>query len=166
MVVSSGEARDGQLSPWTTREGLLNPTPYDGRQVYRNSKQANLLFAQELHRRCAHAGSPVTVVAAHPGAVATNLFARQLDRAGRPRLAKVSTVVTKVLLPSAGAGARSTLQALDPSTPSGAFVAPSGLGHLRGPRKPIDVYESGVDPATRARLWQLTEEVLATPLPV
>ena len=166
VVVASGEARDGQLSPRTTGEELFNPVPYDGRQVYRNSKQANLLFAQELHHRCRAAGSPVTVVAAHPGMVATNLFARQLDRAGRHRLAKTSTVVTTVLLPSAAAGARSTLKALDPSTPSGAFVAPSGLGHLRGPRKPIDVYDSGKDPATRARLWQLTEQALGGPLPV
>ena len=73
VVVSSGEARGGQLSPQTTREQLLNPTPYDGRQVYRNTKQANLLFAQELHRRCAKAGSQVSAVAVHPGAVATNL---------------------------------------------------------------------------------------------
>lgn len=80
--VSSGEARGGQLSPQTTREQLLNPAPYDGKQVYRNTKQANLLFAQELHRRCAKTGSPVSAVAVHPGAAGTNLFARQLERAG------------------------------------------------------------------------------------
>ena len=86
VLVSSTEARDGQLSPQTTREQLLNPAPYDGRQVYRNTKQANLLFAQELHRRCGKAGSPVSAVAVHPGASATNLFARQLEQAGRGRL--------------------------------------------------------------------------------
>src|SRR6476646_7896113 len=32
VVVSSTEARGGQLSPRTTREQLLNPAPYDGRQ--------------------------------------------------------------------------------------------------------------------------------------
>src|SRR6188472_665047 len=52
VVVSSTEARGGRLSPRTTREQLLNPAPYEGRQVYRNTKQANLLFAQELHHRC------------------------------------------------------------------------------------------------------------------
>src|SRR5919106_937646 len=133
VLVSSGEARGGQLSPQTTREQLLNPTPYDGKQVYRNTKQANLLFAQELHRCCAKAGSPVSAVAVHPGAAATNLFARQLERAGRDRLASVTKVVTTVLLPSAAAGALSTLRALDHSTPSGAFVAPAGFAQLRGP---------------------------------
>ena len=133
VIVSSNEARDGQLSPQTTREQLLNPSPYDGRQVYRNTKQANLLFAQELHRRCAKAGSPVSAVAVHPGASATNLFARQLEQAGRDRLARVSKVATAVLLPSAAAGALSTLRALDPSTPSGAFVGPARFGQFRGP---------------------------------
>src|SRR5439155_15722828 len=134
------EARGGQLSPQTTREQLLNPAPYDGRQVYRNTKQANLLFAQELHRRCGKAGSPVSAVAVHPGASATNLFARQLERAGRGLLARVSKVVTTVLLQSAAAGALPTLRALDHSTPSGAFVGPARFSQLRGPPELLDVY--------------------------
>jgi NAD(P)-dependent dehydrogenase (short-subunit alcohol dehydrogenase family) len=165
VLVSSGEARAGQLSAHTTTAQLLKPSPYDGRQVYRNSKQANLLFAQELHRRCAQAGSPVSVVAVHPGAVGTNLFARQLVRAGRHRLAAVSKTVTSVLLPSVAAGARSTLQALDESTPSGAFVAPSGSAQLRGRPRITDVYPAGADPATAAHLWELTEQALRTALP-
>jgi NAD(P)-dependent dehydrogenase (short-subunit alcohol dehydrogenase family) len=150
VLVSSNEARGGQLSPQTTREQLLNPAPYDGRQVYRNTKQANLLFAQELHRRCAKAGSPVTAVAVHPGASATNLFARQLERAGRSLLGSVSKVVTAVLLQSAAAGALATLRALD---------------QFRGPPELLDVYASAKDPATAARLWELTEQVLGRRLP-
>jgi NAD(P)-dependent dehydrogenase (short-subunit alcohol dehydrogenase family) len=164
-VVSSGEARGGQLSPRTTREQLLNPAPYDGRQIYRNSKQANLLYVHELHRRCDQTGSPVSAVAVHPGAAATNLLARQLDRSGRRLIGWASTVATTVLLPSAAAGARSTLRALDPSTPGGAFVGPSGLGQLRGRPQLIHVYASGKDPATAARLWQLTEEAPDKTLP-
>jgi NAD(P)-dependent dehydrogenase (short-subunit alcohol dehydrogenase family) len=166
VLVSSTEARDGRLSPQTTREQLLNPAPYDGRQVYRNTKQANLLFAQELHRRCRNARSPVSAVAAHPGASATNLFARQLERAGRGRLAPVSKLVTAVLLQSAAAGARSTLRALDPSTPSGAFVGPARFAQHRGRPELLDVYASAKDAATAARLWELTEHALGRPLPV
>jgi NAD(P)-dependent dehydrogenase (short-subunit alcohol dehydrogenase family) len=166
VLVSSTEARGGQLSPQTSREQLLNPAPYDGRQVYRNSKQANLLFAQELHRRFARAGSPVSAVAVHPGASATNLFARQLERAGRGLLVGVSKLVTTVLLQSAAAGALSTLRALDPSTPSGAFVGPARFAQLRGRPELLDVYASAKDPATAARLWELTEYALGRPLPV
>lgn len=166
VLVSSTEARGGQLSPQTTQEQLLNPAPYNGKQVYRNTKQANLLFAQELHRRCRKAGSPVSVVAAHPGASATNLFARQLEQAGRGFLAPVSKIVTGVLLQSAAAGARSTLRALDPGTPSGAFVGPARFGQLRGRPQLLDVYVSAKNPATAARLWALTEQALGRPLPV
>ena len=165
VVVSSTEARDGKLTARTTREELVDPAPYDGRQVYRNTKQANLLFAQELHRRCGRAGSPVSVVAAHPGASATNLFARQLERGGRGPLARVSKLVTAVLLQSASAGAASTLRALDPDTPSGAFVGPARFGQLRGRPELLDVYASAADTATAARLWELTQEVLGEPLP-
>ena len=166
VVVSSTEARGGRLSPRSTRQELLSPAPYDGRQVYRNTKQANLLFAVELHRRCAQAGSPVSAVAVHPGASATNLFARQLDQAGRGVLARVSKVGTAVLLQSAAAGVQSTLRALDRDTPSGAFVGPARFGQFRGPPELLDVYASASDPATAARVWQLTEQALGDPLPV
>ena len=166
VVVASTEARGGRLSAQTTAADLFAPEPYDGRQVYRNSKQANLLFAQELHRRCSRAGSSVSAVAVHPGASATNLFARQLDEAGHSVLAPVSTLFTRVLLQSAATGALSTLRALDPETPSGAFVGPAKLGQLRGAPELLDIYATAKDPATAARLWQLTEGVLGRRLPV
>ena len=161
VVMSSTEARRGRLSARTTREELLDPAPYDGRQVYRNTKQANLLFALELHRRCHRCGSPVSAVAVHPGASATNLFARQLEQAGRGRLAAASKVASGAVLQSAAAGARSTLRALDPATPGGAFVGPARFGQLRGPPELLDVYPSAADPATAARLWELTAAVVA-----
>jgi NAD(P)-dependent dehydrogenase (short-subunit alcohol dehydrogenase family) len=93
VLVSSTEARGGELSARDDADQLLNPAHYDGRQVYRNTKQADLLFAQELHRRGRRVGSPVSAVAVHPGASATNLFARERDRGGHGFLAAVSKVV-------------------------------------------------------------------------
>lgn len=166
VLVSSIAARGGQLSAATTREQLVEPAPYDGQQVYRNSKQANLLFAQELARRAGEAGSPVSAVAVHPGVSSTNLFARQLTEAGRPVRAVASRVLTKLVLQSPEAGAMPTLRGLDHSTPSGAFVGPARCGQFRGRPELLDVYASGKDPAVAARLWQLTEDVLGYPLPV
>ena len=160
VVLTSNEAKRGQLSRTMTRDDLLNPYPYDGKQVYRNTKQANLLFAQELHRRCQESHAPVSVVAVHPGTVSTNLFARQLERAGRSSLGSVSTVLTKALLSSPATGARGTLRALDDTTPSGAFIAPAGFAQLRGSPEPADVYDSANDPGTAERLWELTQQVV------
>ena len=167
VVVSSIAARGGRLSATTTREELVEPgSSYDGKVVYGNSKQANLLFAQELHRRAGAAGSPVSAVAVHPGVSATNLFAQQLVDGGRTLLAPLSRVLTRIALQSASAGALPTLRALDHSTPSGAFVGPARFGQVRGRPELLDVYHSGKDPAVAARLWTLTEDVLGTPLPV
>src|SRR4051812_35812472 len=77
VIVGSIAARGGRLSAATTREDLVAPSPYESGKVYANTKQANLLFAQELHRRVVAAGSPVSVVACHPGVSWTNLFSRQ-----------------------------------------------------------------------------------------
>ena len=167
VLVSSIAARGGRLTATTTREELVEPgSSYDGKVVYANTKQANLLFAQELHRRAGRAGSPVSAVAVHPGVSATNLFSQQLVQGGRTVLAPLSRVLTKVALQSATAGSLPTLRALDHSTPSGAFVGPARFGQTRGRPELLDVYHSGKDPAVAARLWELTEDVLGAPLPV
>lgn len=166
VLVSSIAARTGRLSPQTTLDELVHPSSYAPQQVYGNAKQANLLFALELHRRAGRAGSPVSAVAVHPGVSATNLFTRQLEGGPAALLAPVSRALTRAALPSAAAGALPTLRALDHSTPSGAFVGPARFGQVRGRPELLDVYASGKDPATAARLWELTEQALGTPLPV
>ena len=166
VLVSSIAARGGSLSANTTREQLVAPSPYVPQQVYANSKQANLLFAQELHRRAVTAGSPVGAVACHPGVSDTQLFVRTLQDRGLGVLAPVVKGLSRLALQSAAAGALPTLRALDHSTPSGAFVGPSALGQVRGRPELLEVYATGADVAAAARLWELTEDVLGRRLPV
>ncbi|MEX2290107.1 MAG: SDR family NAD(P)-dependent oxidoreductase [Mycobacteriales bacterium] len=166
VLVSSIAARAGRLSATTTTQQLVAPSPYVGQQVYSNTKQANLLFAQELHRRAGAAGSPVSAVACHPGVSDTELFTRQLRERRLGVLVPAAKVAMKVALQSAAAGALPTLRALDHSTPSGAFVGPAALGQVRGRPELLDVYRTGRDPAVAARLWELTEQILDRPLPV
>jgi NAD(P)-dependent dehydrogenase (short-subunit alcohol dehydrogenase family) len=166
VLVSSLAARGGRLSASTTREELVAPVPYVPQRAYSNSKQANLLFAQELHRRAAQAGSPVSAVACHPGVSDTQLFVRQLRERGLGVLAPVAKGLFKLALQSATAGSLPTLRALDHSTPSGAFVGPAALGQLRGRPELLEVYRQGADTAAAARLWELTEELVGSPLPV
>jgi NAD(P)-dependent dehydrogenase (short-subunit alcohol dehydrogenase family) len=166
VLVSSLAARGGRLAATTTTDDLVAPAPYLQHAVYANTKQANLLFAQELHRRAVRAGVPVSAVAAHPGVSNSNLFTRQLRERGLGLLAAPAELVMKVALQSSAAGALPTLRALDLSTPSGAFVAPARFGGFRGSPELVDVFPTGRDEAAAARLWELTEELLGAPLPV
>lgn len=166
VIVSSIAARGGRLSAMTTRDQLVAPSPYTGQAVYSNTKQANLLFAQELHRRAGGAGSPVSTVACHPGVSQSELFSRQLRERRLGFLVPVTKTASKAVLQSSAAGALPTLRALHHSTPSGAFVGPAALGQFRGRPELLEMYKSGSDPAAAARLWELTEQILGTPLPV
>jgi NAD(P)-dependent dehydrogenase (short-subunit alcohol dehydrogenase family) len=166
VVVGSIAARGGRLSKATTREDLVAPSPYESQKVYSNAKQANLLFAQELHRRVVAAGSPVSVVACHPGVSWTNLFSRQMRDEGKAWVVPFLTLVRPIVFQSAAAGAQPTLRALDPSTPSGAFVGPKLLGQVRGRPELLEPFSTVDDPAAAARIWELTEEILGTSPPV
>ncbi|HWH30192.1 MAG TPA: SDR family NAD(P)-dependent oxidoreductase [Mycobacteriales bacterium] len=166
VAVSSLAARGGRLSARTTREQLVAPSPYLQHAVYANTKQANLLFVRELHRRAVAAGAPVSAVAVHPGISSTNLFARQLQERRVGFLAPLATGAIRLIWQDAAAGALSTLRALDRSTPSGALVGPGGFGQFRGAPELHDMPSTALDDATAGRLWQLTEELIGTPLPV
>jgi NAD(P)-dependent dehydrogenase (short-subunit alcohol dehydrogenase family) len=166
VVVSSIASRGGRLSTSTTRDDLVAPSPYASGKVYSNTKQANLLFAQELHRRVVAAGSPVSAVACHPGVSWTNLFARQMRDEGRGWVVPLLTLVRPIVFQSAVAGAQPTLRSLDPSTPSGAFVGPKLLNGARGRPELLDVFSTGTDPDVAKHVWQLTEDILGTPIPV
>jgi NAD(P)-dependent dehydrogenase (short-subunit alcohol dehydrogenase family) len=166
VVVSSLAARGGRLSPATTVDELVAPSPYVPQRVYSTTKQANLLFATELARRAARAGSPVSAVAVHPGVSNTELFVRHLPGGRRSPLVPIVKAVGGLVLQSSQAGALPTLRGLDHTTPSGAFVGPGGLGQLRGRPVLHELPSTASDPATAQRLWELTEQVLDTSLPL
>ena len=160
VIISSIAARGGKLNASIGVDDLVSPPGYLSGPVYANSKQANLLFAQELHRRV---GSRVAVVAAHPGVSWTNLFIRQLKENGKGWQVPPMRVLGPIFFQSPKAGAQPTLRAL--VEPSGSFVGPKRFNQFRGPAELLEVYTTGSDPATAARLWQVTEEVLGLPLP-
>jgi NAD(P)-dependent dehydrogenase (short-subunit alcohol dehydrogenase family) len=163
VMVSSIAARGGKLSASTTASDLVDPKPYASQQVYANTKQANLLFAQELARRC---GDELRVVACHPGVSATELFMRQLADDGHGWLVPVARPLMKIGFQSAVAGALPTVRAaVDPDVASGSFVGPRHLNQMRGAPELLDVYPGGADVDAAATLWSLTEEVLSLKLP-
>lgn len=163
VLVSSIAARGGKLSGSITADDLIDPKPYVSQQVYSNTKQANLLFAQELARRSTNG---VRVVACHPGVSATELFMRQLVDDGHGWLVPFARPLMKIGFQGALAGALPTVRAaVDPDVASGDFVGPRHLNQMRGAPELLDVYPGGADVDAAARLWSLTEEILSVQLP-
>lgn len=164
VSLSSLAARDGRLSAAMTRETLVDPSPYSTFKVYSNTKQATLLFAQELHRRSQKAGTGVASLAAHPGVSSTGLFNRQLRERHLGALVPIVGTLGRITLASPRASANPSIRAVtDATIHSGEFVGPSQLGQFRGKPEVIKVFREGSDPATAARLWDLSEEITGEP---
>ncbi len=158
VSLSSLAARHGMLTPSMTESQLIDPQPYSAFPVYSNNKQAALLFSQELHRRATAAGVGIVSVAAHPGISSTNLFNRQLRDRKLGALVPIATAAGRVVFQSPRAAAQPSLRAAtDVTVPSGAFVGPGALGQTRGAPVVLPLYPTGADPATAARLWELSE---------
>lgn len=166
VSLSSLAARGGYLNAQMNERLLVDPDPYSAFPVYSNTKQATLLFAQELDRRIAasNAEKPgVISVAVHPGVSSTNLFNRQLRDRHLTVAIPLVAGVGRVIFPSPKDAAHPTERALsDPDLVGGEFIGPSSLGQSRGAPIVMPVYSTGSDPATAQRLWELSEVVSET----
>jgi NAD(P)-dependent dehydrogenase (short-subunit alcohol dehydrogenase family) len=133
---------------------------YRAHPAYGQSKLANLLFAHELQRRLAAAGSSVISTAAHPGIATTNLVnvdAGQLFLLEKALIGKVSH--------SAAAGALPTLQAATADLPGDAYIGPIGLLGLRGAPGPARRAAKARDADAARRLWDASEQLTGTAFP-
>jgi NAD(P)-dependent dehydrogenase (short-subunit alcohol dehydrogenase family) len=132
--------------------------PYNPSHAYANTKLANLLFAQELQRRAAAIGSPLTSTAAHPGLSMTGLF-RDPEGLGASRVIRLlGTPVALVIAQSAAAGARPTVYAATLAEP-GSYTGPQHLGETRGPIGPAALSELAADSRLAHKLWGVSEDL-------
>lgn len=131
---------------------------YERRRYQRNlgyaqSKLANLMFARELERRLAVAGSRIRSYAVHPGVSGTDLFSRTetiFDRIGKVGAGLVGHAPERA--------AESTLfaatQAADPSV----YWGPTGmLISSRGPVRPSRSTALSRNRELAVRLWEESE---------
>jgi NAD(P)-dependent dehydrogenase (short-subunit alcohol dehydrogenase family) len=147
VILSSGAH---QMAP---REGirfddLSFERGYEPWTAYGQSKLANLLFAKELARR--FAGTGRTANAVHPGIIRTNL-----GRHMTPVASAFFGLVEPLLLKSVAQGAATELYvAVHPAaaTISGRYFADCNVAKCRA---------DADDPALAARLWKVTEEIVA-----
>jgi NAD(P)-dependent dehydrogenase (short-subunit alcohol dehydrogenase family) len=130
---------------------------YDPSVAYAQSKTANALFAVEAARRWAADG--VTINAAHPGAILTNLT-RHLSQQ------ELDTAVSSGYVfktPQQGA-ATSVLLATSPQLEgvSGRYFEDCNEARHHVPGTTGGVADHALDPEAAARLWQVSLDMLAT----
>ncbi|PJN31579.1 short-chain dehydrogenase [Streptomyces sp. CB02959] len=152
VTVSSTNHRQGRLH----FDDLSRERKYSPMGFYNQSKFANAVFGQELHRRLTEAGNPVRSVLAHPGYTSTNL------QTSTP-VAVVKMVFGPLLAPLAQPpqqGALSQLYAATaPEVKGGEFIGPDGFAELRGAPTQVQLSTAAADPHTGRRLWELSENL-------
>jgi NAD(P)-dependent dehydrogenase (short-subunit alcohol dehydrogenase family) len=124
-------------------------TPYNAFRSYANSKLANLLFTQELQRHLSAAGSGVIATVAHPGFVATNIYAQATG---------LSRLLVR-LAQSAEMGALPVLYAAVADIPGGSFVGPKDFMHMRGAPELINSSKTAQNEELAQRLWAVSEQL-------
>lgn len=141
-------------------EDLQWDTSYDRYAAYGQSKLANLLFAYELQRRLAPAGTTISA-AAHPGLANTELVRDP---------SAVLRVITPILAPlvsqDAANGALPSLRAAtDPAVLGGQYYGPDGRGEFRGSPHVVTSSPKSYDQALQQRLWTVSEDLTGVKFP-
>jgi len=123
---------------------------YSPFRAYGQSKLANQLFALELSRRLAAAGSEVRATAAHPGWTATDL----------QRTSGAARFFNPLFAMKPADGALPTLRAAtDRAAASGSYWGPAHFFELSGPPVPARIPRHAQDTAVAARLWEVSEKL-------
>ena len=151
VTVSSTAHKMGRVS----FDNLMGTRRYNRWTAYAQSKLANLLFALELQRRLAAAGSDVRSVACHPGYSATHLQSHTPNPVERVAMGLLNRVVAQ----SDVMGALPSLHAATADVPGGSFIGPDGPGEFRGHPVFVQPTSRARDEADAKRLWDVSEEL-------
>jgi NAD(P)-dependent dehydrogenase (short-subunit alcohol dehydrogenase family) len=128
---------------------------YQRNLAYAQAKLANLMFARELQRRLAEAGSTKRSYAVHPGVSATDLFTHSetpLDRIAKPFIALFGHSPAKAAESSLFAA---TVADADPNI----YWGPTLLFGARGPVRPCPSSKLSQDRDLQHRLWAESERL-------
>ncbi|SEM03267.1 oxidoreductase [Streptacidiphilus jiangxiensis] len=142
-------------------DDLNSERSYSPWRAYQQSKLADLLFVQELQRRLAAAGSPLTAHAAHPGYAATNL---QRGTGSAVQRAMMS-LTNRFMAQSEEMGALPVLFAATQALPGGSYTGPDGRGELKGHPAPAVLSDNARDPERARRLWAVSEGLTGVAFP-
>jgi len=148
VVVSSALSTRGAIN----FEDIHSEDRYDKMKAYADSKLANLMFTQELSRRLK--GTGVTVLAMHPGMVATNLGRHVVSETTRFFL---TPLVVALGLRDASEGC----QAIVYCSCAEELQDQSGL-YISKLCKPCKYPDNAVDQKDIQRLWDVSEQLTDT----
>ena len=135
---------------------------YQRNLAYAQSKLSNLMFARELQRRLAAAGSATRSYAVHPGVAATDLFTRTetpLDKVAKPFLAIGTHSPRK-------AAESSLFAAAMPDADPDIYWGPTLLFGSRGPVRPAPSSALSKDKELQRRLWTESERLTGVSYPL
>jgi NAD(P)-dependent dehydrogenase (short-subunit alcohol dehydrogenase family) len=156
VTVSSGAHLFGRIR----FDDLNGERSYSKWGAYAQSKLANLLFAYELQRRLAAAGSGALSVAAHPGYAATNLQCVGPQMEGSRLNLWVLSAANRVFAQSAAMGALPEIYAAtSPEVRGGDYIGPDGFLGQRGFPRKAESSSRSRDQEVAARLWTVSEQL-------
>lgn len=160
-IVNVSSAGYGMAKDGLRWEDLQWEREYDGWQAYGASKLCNLYFTWELADRLHERG--VTANALHPGFVDTDLGYRRPEEGGKPEpVAADTSDVAGMDLSALGAprtpddGARTSVFLATDET-----VADVTGAYFDDDQQRVDVSPIAADREESARLWRVSEELLA-----
>jgi NAD(P)-dependent dehydrogenase (short-subunit alcohol dehydrogenase family) len=129
---------------------------YESFQAYCDTKLANLLFAFELQRRLADAGSSVRSMAAHPGIAKTSLAAHVTGLKG------LGLKVLASFAQDAAHGALPTLYDATQQLVGGTYIGPDGPGERRGYPTIVQASDAARGADLARRLWDTSSRLTGT----
>jgi NAD(P)-dependent dehydrogenase (short-subunit alcohol dehydrogenase family) len=137
---------------------------YASSRAYSATKLACLMFALELHRRAAAAGSLLISVGAHPGVSATPIAAGWKQENRRKLMDRFElfayNAYVGLLGQTAAQGAGPLVYAVcDPDVEGGSYYGPTGFKQTRGEAGRVKPAPRAFDATVAARLWQESERL-------
>jgi NAD(P)-dependent dehydrogenase (short-subunit alcohol dehydrogenase family) len=140
-----------------------SPHGHYGRwRAYAHSKLADLMFVQELDRRCRRLDAPVRALAAHPGYAATSLMGTGRNTGNTATRMRRSASAWQAVFELAGQpaelGALPILMAATADLPGSSYVGPGGPMQMRGHPRIVGMSRVARDPEAQRRLWKISED--------
>ena len=147
VTVSSGAQSLGSID----FDDLMGERTYSGQRAYNQSKLANVMFTYELAKRLA--GTGVTATVLHPGMTSTGFGSEDTARGWGPLIG-----VMRRFMQSPERGADTSIYLASSADAEGV------TGRYFTGRKATESHKSSYDPATIARLWRVSGDLVDVPV--